>query len=270
MTQELKGYGGGKITIDGDNVFIKQLFIKEQCTLADILAVDFTEPTLMKNGSLQITTRNQIHQIFFLSGSREDSFFKSNSPNLKIKAVFTPTKVIGDFMAIDDENKLIEFKTKIVKLTKSYEDVLDFELVEDETSVIKGGIGKAVAGGILFGGVGAIVGGSTGKKKSSSMVQKLELIVRINDLSAPTIQIPLINTPTKRKSMTYSLMYKLAQDAISVLNIVTNSNSTQEKEDDSTKALSVPDELRKFKSLLDDGIITQEEFDAKKKQLLGL
>jgi predicted Zn-dependent peptidase len=30
------------------------------------------------------------------------------------------------------------------------------------------------------------------------------------------------------------------------------------------------DEIRKFKSLLDDGIISQEEFDAKKKQLLGL
>ena len=30
------------------------------------------------------------------------------------------------------------------------------------------------------------------------------------------------------------------------------------------------DELKKYKELLDSGIITQEEFDAKKKQLLGL
>jgi hypothetical protein len=30
------------------------------------------------------------------------------------------------------------------------------------------------------------------------------------------------------------------------------------------------DEILKFKNLLDSGIITQEEFDAKKKQLLGL
>ena len=35
-------------------------------------------------------------------------------------------------------------------------------------------------------------------------------------------------------------------------------------------AVSPADEIRKFKGLLDDGIITQEEFDAKKKQLLGL
>ncbi|MEE0956611.1 MAG: SHOCT domain-containing protein [Ruminococcus sp.] len=33
---------------------------------------------------------------------------------------------------------------------------------------------------------------------------------------------------------------------------------------------SSADELKKFKDLLDTGVITQEEFDAKKKQLLGL
>ena len=36
------------------------------------------------------------------------------------------------------------------------------------------------------------------------------------------------------------------------------------------QALSTADELKKFKELLDIGVITQEEFDAKKKQLLGL
>ena len=30
------------------------------------------------------------------------------------------------------------------------------------------------------------------------------------------------------------------------------------------------DKLKKYKDLLDSGVITQEEFDAKKKQLLGL
>ena len=34
--------------------------------------------------------------------------------------------------------------------------------------------------------------------------------------------------------------------------------------------ISSADELKKFKELLDSGVITQEEFDAKKKQLLGL
>lgn len=36
------------------------------------------------------------------------------------------------------------------------------------------------------------------------------------------------------------------------------------------KIVSVADEIRSLKGLLDDGFLTQEEFDAKKKQLLGL
>lgn len=35
-------------------------------------------------------------------------------------------------------------------------------------------------------------------------------------------------------------------------------------------SISPADELKKFKELLDAEIITQEEFDAKKKQLLGI
>ena len=38
----------------------------------------------------------------------------------------------------------------------------------------------------------------------------------------------------------------------------------------SSENLSTAEELKKYKDLLDAGVITQEEFDAKKKQLLGL
>jgi hypothetical protein len=36
------------------------------------------------------------------------------------------------------------------------------------------------------------------------------------------------------------------------------------------QTLSAADEIKKFKALLDSGAITQEEYDAKKKKLLGL
>ena len=39
---------------------------------------------------------------------------------------------------------------------------------------------------------------------------------------------------------------------------------------DDKKVVSVVDEIRGLKALLDEGILTQEEFDAKKKQLLGI
>ncbi|MBR7071824.1 MAG: SHOCT domain-containing protein [Clostridia bacterium] len=42
------------------------------------------------------------------------------------------------------------------------------------------------------------------------------------------------------------------------------------KGNETVQQLSPADELKKFKELLDAGIITQDEFDAKKKELLGL
>lgn len=44
----------------------------------------------------------------------------------------------------------------------------------------------------------------------------------------------------------------------------------QEKKEVVKVSSSNADELKKYKELLDTGVITQEEFDAKKKQLLGL
>lgn len=44
----------------------------------------------------------------------------------------------------------------------------------------------------------------------------------------------------------------------------------KEQSQNGNAAYSAADELKKFKDLLDSGVISQEEFDAKKKQLLGL
>lgn len=52
--------------------------------------------------------------------------------------------------------------------------------------------------------------------------------------------------------------------------IMDNMVKTKSDSNKSVNTISEADELRKYKSLLDDGIINQEEFDKKKKELLGL
>ena len=47
-------------------------------------------------------------------------------------------------------------------------------------------------------------------------------------------------------------------------------NTTQKVVPQSVLQVGAADEVKKFKELLDLGVISQEEFDAKKKQLLGL
>ena len=50
--------------------------------------------------------------------------------------------------------------------------------------------------------------------------------------------------------------------------IIEKKKSVQDKLDSSN--ISNADELKKYKDLWDNGIISKEEFDAKKRQLLGL
>ena len=58
--------------------------------------------------------------------------------------------------------------------------------------------------------------------------------------------------------------------SIKIRNIVEQYQEESSTQHLSVNQLSIADEIKKFKELLDSGIITQEEFDAKKKQLLGL
>ena len=53
-------------------------------------------------------------------------------------------------------------------------------------------------------------------------------------------------------------------------NGIKKEQTTGNVEDSTAQVFSVADEIRKYKELANSGIITQEEFEAKKKQLLGL
>ncbi len=57
---------------------------------------------------------------------------------------------------------------------------------------------------------------------------------------------------------------------VSLLNDEEMDENVQNSQMQAVSNVSSADELKKFKELLDSGVITQEEFDAKKKQLLGL
>lgn len=184
---------------------------------------------------------------------------------------FNPTKILGKFQ-IDDTNKtwLIDNRNilnKTMPKIYNYSDILDYELLEDGESIASGGLGRALVGGVLFGGVGAIVGGVTGNKKSKSICNSLRIKITTNDINNPVVYADFLNTSTKKDSIIYKTWFDLAQKCLSTLQVITNGNQEEVKE---KPVESSADEILKFKNLLDQGIITQEEFEAKKKQLLGL
>lgn len=70
------------------------------------------------------------------------------------------------------------------------------------------------------------------------------------------------------------LLCKNRDDVFNTISKLLLERQNQQKSKESVIKQEIPqsnaDELKKYKELFDSGIITQEEFDAKKKQLLGL
>jgi hypothetical protein len=102
--------------------------------------------------------------------------------------------------------------TKIVKVF-NIKDVNGFELNIDGKNVAN--IGGAITGGLLFGGVGALVGSSANKQK----ITKIELMFKLNDFNNPTVLVPLCGE-TKRGGMVHQQVEKEITELMNTLEFV--------------------------------------------------
>ncbi len=179
---------------------------------------------------------------------------------------FSPTKKIGRYLQVDDNNRAF----KIGKNLFNFSDLLSFELLEDGESVVKGGLGRAITGGLLFGGIGALVGGATGKKKTKNICKSMRLKVTLRNTYTDSVHVEFLMSEVKTQSSTYKGIRVKAEACISALENIADQNKASEAPVATQAPSSAADEILKFKQLLDQGILTPEEFELKKKELLGL
>lgn len=176
-------------------------------------------------------------------------------------------------------SKIIEFK-----------DILSSEIIENDESVIKtqrsSQIGGAIIGGIVLGGVGAIIGGLSGKKHQINKIKNIDLQILINDSKHPIYKINFLSV---RKTSSFAMnndkddsdgyskdsgKYKYcisnATKWHSILKVIINNADKENNLNiQNNNNLSVSDEIRKLKALKDDGLITDDEFISQKNKVLN-
>lgn len=153
---------------------------------------------------------------------------------------YTPTMEIGSYISADFETK--RWRPEVVKNAK----VWNFSDIVNATILVDG------------------ASSAHGYKTTVSTV-----VVRIT-MSHPDmklIDISLMSNPnTSVNSFLYKQSMNTAEEIISMVNsILSERNNAPQNAGKDTSS-----ELRELKGLLDDGIITQEEFDAKKAKILNL
>ena len=193
---------------------------------------------------------------------------EKNNKMLARQQIFKPTSEVGTYLKVDDNNKM--FMTN--DLLFNYDNLVSYELIEDGSSLTKSGLGQAVVGGVLFGGAGAVVGAITGQKQKETC-NSLKILITLKDTNCTTVYIPFITVSVKKNGNVYQSAKGLAQNCVNLLTMIVSENNRKATASASVSSASGPifiaDELTKYKKLLDEGILTQEEFDAQKQKLLN-
>jgi len=178
----------------------------------------------------------------------------------------------GISISFDDQRKKICFLDELHKsYLYGYDKILQCEVVVDGETVLKqsttGTIGRSVLGGLLTGGVGAIIGGTTAAKTQKENISSIDLKIIINDTSNPVFRINFMNIETKKNSLKYKAAYSKVEKWHGIIAGLIRQGNT----DDTpklTENLSVADELMKLKNLHDSGVINSEEFAKLKSKLI--
>ena len=186
--------------------------------------------------------------------------------------------LIPSKLFVDNENKQFIYVSSIHHSKKyHFSDIIDYEIYENGHSQVKGRAGSALIGGAFFG-LAGLVAGSSMSRKNYEICSHLELIIRINDIDEPQISITFIDRANwKKSSSKYQEMISHLQKICSMLEYMINSrtleqysNAKEKTKPIVTETKSNKEQLQELKELLDDGLITEKDFEQKKKQILGL
>lgn len=182
------------------------------------------------------------------------------------KEIYLTLDSISPKMKIDTKNKQIaicNYYTNELKIIP-YQNIIECQIVEDGATVLSGGVGRAIVGGVLAGGAGAIVGAAT--RKSKSVTNSLSLKIVTSDVNESLIVIPILESHTNRDSEKYKEAWQVAQTVYATLLGITKTVKQITPNQISTNPLAQIEMLSKLKN---QGAITEEEYNQKKQELLS-
>lgn len=183
----------------------------------------------------------------------------------------------------DDINEFIAIVTPTKIHVHRYSDIVNVSYVENGSEAFSKSLGGAIAGGILFGGVGAIVGANAASAKQNKEIKKMSVKILLGSTMDSTITLsiykagedgPVLNTKNDIELAKYEILMREADGIKDIFSIIIdiidkkNANSNTDS-NPLVSYVSVADELKNLAKLKDDGILSVEEFNELKTKLLN-
>lgn len=167
--------------------------------------------------------------IYFIGQNTNKSRHNSQQEFLASRGItptveYTYTTVLGGKyvnFVVDEDNKQVYLCTKqSAHDVLAFSDILGAEICVDNQVI--DGFGNTLTGGIIAGGIGAIIGAMN----SSGAVCSYKVIIYTKQISAPKRVITLIDSKTSKDSMDYLNAVNFADSVIATTKAIVSLNTT--------------------------------------------
>lgn len=223
--------------------------------------------------------------------NKYDKFVKNFKEYISQIDNFSPSQYIVSTnfksgIVFDEKNQSIcllkiledEFSNRIF----TYKDLVSVEFVENgsviNNTVRTSQIGNALVGGLLLGGIGTVIGGLSGEKKQSKIIDSIVIRIIVNDTKEPVFELNFtkndVSIESKVKQIDYNETIKKARHWHSLIEVLIKRADTEDNEIVPNTIVKVSgsliaDEIKKLAELRNLGVLSDSEFQQQKEKLLN-
>ena len=158
-----------------------------------------------------------------------------------------------------------------------FDEILDFEVTENGNSIISSRTGSTIAGGLLFGELGAMAG-AIGSRSIDEVCHTLKLKIYTNNISNNVVTLDFLDDKVRTESIKYDDISQVIDEMVGFLKLIKEHNRQEERKEDKNIIVENTEDikqnnnlssLKELAELKEKGIITQEEFEETKKKILS-
>ncbi|WP_028042120.1 SHOCT domain-containing protein [Candidatus Stoquefichus massiliensis] len=272
MEKEFIGVSGFKAQLkDNEELFVKSSITKENLHLAHLEWLDLGNINFQGRGIFRIVTDEEVPFQIIFKRNQYDSMKELYSillPYTKRISIDKDTKKITIFNK-GNLDKTVRPMNKINVSPPytylSFDDINSYEVICDKQVINNDMLKNTASGKYVADGVGALVG-ALSSLNSGEYITNLQIKLNVNNFDNPCVYVNYITRKIKSDSQMAKDLIKMCDEDLAKLEIILKKDEPVE-----SKVSNDPiEEVKKLKELLDMGILSQEEFDKKKKELLNL
>ncbi len=244
---------------------------KYSCAICNRELTFFSAKTLIRDGAICFDCQYKANINDIDNPMAYTSHMIRNLYEHRVKFVdkFQESRSVGGKLIVDDTNKLFKIGGNIFK----FENLLDYRHNIEVSEKVSGGLTGAILGSLFLGKYGSFAGAAMATK-IKNICSSMIIEVMLQDSHIRRTFIVINNREITYGGWSYNNYIDEMKKCYNELEAISRYSSLYPSSESITNSVvnvttTWEDEVQKYKDLLDSNSISQEEYDARKKQIIN-